>query len=336
MRRLTTVSKERYRTFLYFYILLALLTLLVAASYTWFSISQTPRVSDMELYINAESGIELTSTYDAEEWGQTIRFPDLISTDTPLKPATWSEERQTFLAAAYGIDGRITDQWQVLTDSGNANRSDSEGYYVLGTFYARSSLNCQVSLGEAVEVNEGENGAGTYVIGTPLWDSQNVIHEDGGSGAETAIRLGFRITPIDSETGEATGASSFYIYEPNCDAHADAHADSDADEDIGYVPTASIDGRDTLSDNLILQSASSWSEAYPIQREVTVKTLGQFLTPTTLFSLEAGEKVRIDLYVWLEGQDIDCTNEIEEAQIFANIQFSVEYENKGGLEEIPQ
>jgi hypothetical protein len=319
---------SRRRTFIYFYILLALLTLLVAASYTWFSISQTPRVSEMDLYVTTQSGLELSATYGDEEdtWGQTLNFEDVVSESSPLKPVTWSEEQQTLLAIRYGFDGRMTGDYEVLTDEANANRTDGNGYYVVGTFYLRSDQYYTVSLADAVEVNGGENGAGTYVIGTPIWNSNTLLHDNGGHGAETAIRLGFLLTKVSTgNTSEPDGSSVFYLYEPNCDQHIDGSTE--------YVATPSIDGTDTLAEHLILQTASGWTEADPVQRKVTIKELGEFQSDTTLFTIQSGEVYQCKLYIWLEGQDIDCTNSIDEAQILANIQFSTT--NQGGLKPIP-
>ncbi len=328
MKELTAEQKRRRRTFIYLYVLLALLILLVAASYTWFALTQTPRVSDMAVHVNTTTGIELATAYDAsdEEWGQNIDFEDLVTESGPLKPITWSEKNRSFYTIIYGLDGRMAGKWQALTDAENANRKDIHGYYVVGTVYARSGEPCEVSLMEAVEMNGGEDGAGTFVIGTPIWNSQSVLHDNGGSGAETAIRLGFKITQVDSETGQALGESDFYIYEPNCDLHINGT--------VGYVDTPSIDGTETLGSRLILQSASEWTEAYPVERNVTIKTLGEFQTDTTLFELDIDSVVRIDLYVWLEGQDVDCTNLIEEAQIFANVQLHADYSGQSGLVDI--
>jgi hypothetical protein len=39
----------------------------------------------------------------------------------------------------------------------------------------------------------------------------------------------------------------------------------------------------------------------------------------------------IRLYVWLEGQDVDCTNAIQESQILANIQFDAVTDNGSGM-----
>lgn len=322
------LNKQERRTTIYFCILLALLTLLVAATYTWFSLSHTPRVSEMALYVNAGTGLELATTYNApdEEWGGNVDFPDLVSGAEPLKPVTWSEEQQSFMTISYGFDGRMTDRYTALSDEENANRADGDGYYVVGTFYARTGESCEVSLAEAVEVNGGENGSGTYVIGTPVWNGQSILHDDGGNGAEEAVRLGFRVVPVDPDTGRELDDSVFYIYEPNCDEHADGSST--------YVETPSIDGAPTLSDNLFLQTASTWTEAYPVQREVTIKSLGEFTTDTYLFTIGAGEVYQIQLYVWLEGQDVDCLSQIDEAQIFANVQFHADFEGQGGLKKI--
>lgn len=330
MRIIEKENKSRRRTVIYICILIALLPLLVAASYTWFSISRTPQVSQMDLYISSRPGLELAKSWDApdEEWGQTLSSLEIVSESAPLRPVTWSQQRQSFLSVSYGADGRMTDTFEELTDEANANRTDGAGYYVVETFYARTGANCDVSLAKAVEMNGGENGAGTYVIGTPVWNGETLLHDDGGQGAETAVRMGLMITKIRPESDPLYGVSEFYIYEPNCDRHIDGST--------GYTATPSVDGTEQLSENLICQSASEWTEAYPVQRQVTVKNLGEFTTDTKLFSVMVGEIFEIKLYIWLEGQDADCTNAIESAQILANIQFSTDYVSQGGLVDIPE
>lgn len=325
-------ENKKLNTLLYLWILIILLLLLVVASYTWFSLSQTPRVSDMQLHVTTGTGLKLALTPDAaeEDWKQELDFADMVGDHAPLKPVTWSQAQQSFLSIRYGLDGRMSNQWQPLTDEANANRDDSNGYYVVGTFYGTTDTDCTVSLAEAVELNEGENGAGTYVIGTPVWNEQTILHDDGGYGAESAIRLGFRITPVLPDGSQKPNTQSeFFIYEPNCDKHVSGNID--------YSPTSSIDGMETLIDesHLFLQTASTWSEVSPVQRDVTMKMLGDFTSDTTLFSIDNGEIVKIQIYIWLEGQDIDCTNEIDDAQIVANVQFHTDYGEQSGMEEIP-
>ena len=327
MKQRTKSQKRAMRTAIYFYVLVILLSLLTVASYTWFSLSRTPRVSDMYLFINSDSGLELSADPLAAEWKLQLDFRDLTPETSPLRPVTWSEAQGIFIAAAYGPDGRQLDQsrWHPLSDENNANRNDAFGYYIKTTFFARSGQTETVFLSPAVEVDEGIDGSGTYVIGTPVWDGEAVLHNDGGMGAECAIRIGIRITPVDL-AGQPNGEpETFYIYEPSSDRHVDGST--------GYLPTPSIDGSGTLIDGerLILQTASEWSEAYPVQRNVVIHQLGEFETETELFSIQSGEMKRIDLYVWLEGQDVDCTNQIQGAQIMASVQFDTDPDEQSGL-----
>ena len=180
-------------------------------------------------------------------------------------------------------------------------------------------------MGRRVEVEEGTEGAGTYVIGYPDWNTEEIVHSNAGRGAQHAMRLGFRITPVDTAGTEIGEPSQFIIYEPNILGHPD--------NSLGYVPTPSIDGTETLvpEERLILQTDTLWTEAAPVQRDVIMYHMGEFKQEPKLFHLNAEEMVRIDLYVWLEGQDVDCTNAIHKAQILANVQFNASGKDQSGL-----
>lgn len=331
MSKRRKTPNKKLRIALLVYMMVILLTLLTVASYTWFSISRTPRVSDMNMYINAKVGLELSPDPLAEEWTQQLDFRDLVDVTTPLRPVTWSDRNQQFFAAVYGFDGRLMnyDAWQPLTDERNANKDNLDGYYIKASLYARTDVDMDVALAPAVEIENGRKSSGTYVIGTPLWDSQNIIHNNGGQGAENAVRIGIRITPVN-ELGEVTEEpSEFFIYEPNTNLHTE-------EETSEYINTPSIDGTDHLidEDHLFRQTASTWTEAYPVQRDVVIRDLGEFEGDTELFSLKANDMVLIDLYVWLEGQDVDCTNRISQAQILASIQFVGDAGSQSGLKPI--
>ena len=315
--------KKRTLIFIYFYATLFLLILLTVASYTWFSLSKSPRVSSMSLYVATDTGLSLALTPDSDDWGQQLSYSDMIGDTFPLRPVSWSEKEQIFYAADYGIDGRIKG-WEPLSDERNANRSDSQGYYCKSTFYAKTDQNVTVSLTPAVEIAEGINGAGTYLIGTPLWDSSEIRHNNAGQGAENAVRIGIKVTRLDDDNS-LTENVEFYIYEPNCDTHADGSN--------GYVNTPSLDGTDTLipEERIIRQTASYWQETDPVQRDVQIHTFGEFVGSTELFKLKKNEMVQIQLYIWLEGQDVDCSNKIKEAMIMANIQFKAVVEGQSGL-----
>ena len=91
MKQRTKGQKRAIRTAVYFYVLIILMSLLTVASYTWFSLSRTPRVSDMYLFINSDTGLEISADPLAETWELQLDFRDLTPETSPLRPVTWSE-----------------------------------------------------------------------------------------------------------------------------------------------------------------------------------------------------------------------------------------------------
>lgn len=323
-------KKRAGKTIRYLHLILVLLVLLTVATYTWFSLSRTPKVSEMGLSVDSGEGLELAFDIDSDEWTQYLDFREKMSDTMSLKPVTWSEKNKSFYTAVFGTDGRIASIGAKLEDQGgNSSKATQNDYYMKQTCYARTQEKVTVSLSPAVASEDGRQGAGTYVIGTPLWDKEQVQHNNGGNGAENTIRVGIRVTKYDKSDKTPTGDTVFYIYEPNCDTHLDGSVTDQA--------TPSIDGTDTLvpTERLIRQSASTWTEADPVQKNVVIRSLGEFTTATELFTLDSREVAQIDFYVWMEGQDVDCNNEIgTDAQIFVNVQFAATTDSQTGLEPI--
>ena len=202
-RKEATVNKRRKhnqnfkKLVISFYLVLVLFTLVTVASYTWFALSRTPSVSDMNLYVNSSTRLELSLDPLAEEWTLRLNLQDMMPVSSPLRPVTWVEEEQCFYAAAYGVDGRLKDFsfWEKLSDQRHANKHTIDGYYMKLSFYARATSAVNVKLSPAVEVDQGLYGSGTFVIGTPLWNQEALAHENAGMGAESAVRIGIRVSP---------------------------------------------------------------------------------------------------------------------------------------------
>ena len=310
-----------------FYLVLILLVLLSVATYTWFSLSRAPKINDMSLYVTSAAGLQIAIDKNApdEEWGQNLIYGEHYEDNTVLRPVSSSDHDGVFYAAEVGLDGRINAVDRMLYDSKNANRSDINGYYAKFSFYARTDDNVSVELiGSA-----SDEAQGTYVVGMPEWDSEEIIHNNGGRGLECAIRIGFRIVRYDADGIPLDQFPIFKIYEPNCDGNLDYTR--------GYVPTPSIDGTPNLvsDDRLIRQERTAWLEASPVQKDVLVYQHGAFVDDTHLFDLDSGCHARIEVYLWLEGQDADCIYQSEEAaKIIASIQFLAKTRPQSGMDPI--
>ena len=293
--------------------LLILIPLCTVATYTWFGISKTPKVSDMEMTINANPGFELSWQADTPdgEWSQQLAFVDVLQDETVLTPVTWVDGENSFYTAKYGIDGRIVDISERVPDE------IDNGHYLKFTFYGKTNEDVKVSLAPAVSSADGTSSAGTYLIGKPEWQTDTKTHADGGAGAQNAVRVGLKITKLD-------GGSQFIVYEPNADTHVDGST--------GYKDTTAIGGGPLVPDNrLITQTTTSWQESDPVEHGVVVRTAGEFNKDPVLFDLDAMQKVQIDVYIWLEGMDVDCVNAVDGAKLFANLQFDATTQSDSGL-----
>lgn len=309
--------------------LVILLALLTTATYTWFEISKTPAVSDMTIVVNATRGIELS--WDADDmasWSQHLDFSDVSPGQiTELKPITYSYGEDCFYAARFGNDGRISGISDRLDDKKNANRSDWQGYYVKCTFFIRTDEDARISLLDA------KQNTGTYVIGTPVWDNENIVHVDGGAGAQYAVRIGFRITPLGGKDDTEEKESRFVIYEPNCVNHVNYKGDYVSE----YIETPGFGNSGLLipKKDLIRQTSTLWTDLDTVEKDLVEYKYGAFLDDTTLLHMKKGEEAQIDVYLWLEGQDPDCTNLIgREAMIFSSIQLFADIDYDSGMDEI--
>lgn len=323
------IKKTPYFLF-YIYLIFVLTSLFSVASYTWFTMSRTPEVSDMNLYITSGTGLELSADPGAEVWTNQLDIYETEelkeyrgNTEKPsLRQTTWSDAEGHFFGPLYGYDGRLmpigtTDystmeivSWYKLEDKIHANKLSASSYYLKATFYARSDQPTDVTLtAPALELDSGGTpGQGTYIIGDP----------NTGRGPETAVRAGMRMTLVDASGQELEERGPMYVYEPNADRHADNSTD--------YIPTYSVhdlEGYLVPEDRLIVQKFSKEGEP------------GEFDSNPPLFYIKPGQIMRIELYLWLEGQDVDCSNIMAHAtdktRILANIQFTGSTENQSGM-----
>jgi hypothetical protein len=322
---------RKFHLFIYFYLVLILLVITTVSTYAWFSLTRTPRVSNLSVYVNAYPGMELSLSPESDQWLQQISYEDMFKDNYELRPATWSDKDQMFYGATYSASGRLqTDKWEPLTDERHSNHTNRENHYCVGSFYARSGSKVMVSLDTARVLDDGRATSGTYLFGEPSWNEETISHDNKGMGAENAIRIGIKVTRLNSDLTPSDKPTEFFIYEPNGDAHNDGTA--------GYVDTPSVDGTSTLipEERIIKQGASSWSESDPVEKNVIVHRLGDFDGSTDMFIIDIDEIVQIQIYIWLEGQDVDCTNEISEARVVANLQFKSTVIGDSGLVPIPK
>ncbi len=296
--------------------------LLTTATYAWMSISSTLTVSNLELNVVTENAMEIALDAGGEpgEWTTLLSLGELLGSELTLLPATWSAQYGNFCKVNYGLDGRPDGLQELDTSARTAiytpeNPEDptsaeaeagggagGTGYLIALDLWLRTgSSGVQVYLSEPA-LREAENlGTGTWVVGEPVWDAGAVRHHNGGNNAEKAMRIALRTYDEEYDTG------GFVIYEPNV-------------ED-GEAPTVTADG--TVLRKLIRQGQTTWTEQDPVLRDSLNYQMGEFMEEdTNLFRLVGNTPRRFTLFIWLEGQDKDCTNSITAGKVLMNLQFA--------------
>lgn len=299
------------------WILAVTLVVLTTATYAWMSIASILKVTDLSLNVITDNALEIAQDVAGQPgaWSTVLNLAGFEPASVNLRPVTWSQADTTFYAPYYGLDGRPTfaESLQVAQVKASnpvpvSEAIEQSGYLLAFDVWVRTTAtNCDVELAEPLPVDDTQAGYGTFVIGKPIWNALTVRHDDGGSGAQNALRIAF--LSYDEPDGLP---GKFILYEPNANSSGEV------------VPTPAIDGSAGLTpeDYKIVQAVSTWQEQDPVLRDQVSYTMGDFLNgPVRLFSLKAGHQRRVTVLIWLEGQDSDCTNTIASAQLQVNLQF---------------
>lgn len=294
------------------------LIVLTTVTYAWMSMASILKVTDLSLNVIADNALEVAPDSDGQpgEWSAVLNLAGFEAADVNLHPVTWSDSDSAFYAPRYGLDGRtdFTDPIRVARPQTSQSVPigtivEREGYLLAFDLWVRAGAsNCDVELSEPLPVKDGIAGQGTFVIGQPIWNAEAVHHDDGGSGAQNALRIA--LYSYDEPDGTM---GRFVLYEPNADSRGEMAATQSLDGSPGLV----------AEERRITQSVSGWSEQDPVLRDTVNYKMGNFLNnPVSLFRLKAGHPRRVTVFIWLEGQDIDCTNAIESAQLQVNLQLN--------------
>lgn len=306
------------------------------------------------------------STYDGETWfvaltdafGSVNTFLEIDDSSIGNYANTGSEESNYFVYADIYVTSFNTsdDEFEIRLSnpSDEDNIQDSETNY--GTFVLyepTKDSDGNISVNDtmaAIRVGfqfYSEADAGEFVEEDTFY-----IYEPNGN-----MRAGTFTEYLESYT-DTTSLGYIYTGE-NSSYTVDAYKDYDvkdttykwtsvpvvADTALGYTlievgsetveeleTTLSVDIDVSKDVTLIRQETSAWDQeelkSSSTYDSTDIATIGDFYEDTPVMStIEVGEVKMIRVYFWIEGQDIDCWNQIAGGNIFANLEFTGEATN---------
>lgn len=319
-------------------LLLTLLMLLLCggvlgtSTYAWFTANKTVTVSDINVTVSASNGIQVS--VDGTNWKTVISNDDIINAhDTYAAAVNQLPQGSNTLAPVSTIGEIDTTSGFVKMFTGDIRSNESGDY----TLVASRSIETDGTAGNFIAFD-------LFVQVTE--DTQVYLTSNSGAsaygtstGIENASRMAFVLEgtqPVGSALGTiqgikaSTGSEEVVIWELNNDAHT-AAAVSNAISNYGITTTAGTGNTaipyygvkaDIAQALNILLNSTATDYFAPVSPTISTTTEG---IPASayqeLLELPAGiSKVRI--YMWLEGQDVDCENNASGGSVTFNVQMS--------------
>ena len=159
---------------------------------------------------------------------------------------------------------------------------------------------------------------------------------DQSYGIENASRIAFLVlgnTPTGSTLDVIQGLnnqSDLYIWEPNYDTHTtsgianakDVYGQIVGEKNSPRLPYDGVIDNINRTDNITLSQATATNYPSKFKRvNISYSTINNFTSNVEIFSLNSGiTKVRV--YMWIEGQDVECENNASVGDMSFTLQFS--------------
>lgn len=314
-------KKSKRKTSLKSAILLLLLMaiLLVTSSYAWFTANQTVTISSLQVNVKASNGLQIST--DGKTWKSIITQEDIKAgyagntnnIPTEMAPvSTTGTVTNGNLDMYYGSVVTNTAGDFILTAEKDA---DNKGHYIVFDVFLKVDAVTDVYMTEESKVEYA--GANTQ-------------------GLENAARVGFIIegntaatSGINTITGLSLATGTAKIWEPNYDTHSDLAI---TNAKTNYDLTITSPNPDALTyygvkapiaagDNIPIKQVGTPSVDHFSAVTPAIKTINGSTLRPKFENLAAGiTKVRI--YMWVEGQDVDCENGASGTDIKYTVQFS--------------
>lgn len=333
LQQVNSYEKNRSkRLFLLLILLFVLGITLTTSSYAWFTSNRIATVWLMDVKVAAQNGIEISA--NAIDWGPEITIEDLQ--DAHLTYSSSINQLPVVLEPVSTIGEVEAGQLKMFYGKVENARNSSSNFTLRTTR-------------QNDERGFGETFAAKYLAfdvflktNTPtdlyLTEESGVTYNgESSAGIENSMRFAFVVegnTATDSPVSttqlmRTSSRSNVYIWEPNYDIHTEAAIENartvygmNISSPSGVLSYDGVKAEIPKDAGVMINTAKKSSfPAYFDNVKVDYTSKVNFKDYIKVFNLEAGiTKIRV--YVWIEGQDIDCENNAAVGGMKLNLQFT--------------
>ena len=316
--------------------LLVAVVALSAATYAWFTNSKDASISTITVQTDAASGLQFSPSGAAGTWSPSLNCDD----ETPTKFVPVSAQSDNFVtgtAGAYAIgvqfySGSVADNGEITV----ATTAPTGDYAGAGTTAENTSA--RNSRGADPDV-QGDTGD-AYLV-KHFYAKIDAVPDD--PGYVTLSLKNFAVTSSDdivkatrialvshgsvdaaAITTSTTYATAFeadaWTYEPSASVHTAAARALGAPAAAPATTYAMIGAGTFALNNLFNQSVATKTSAVTGAYQDTIANFKA--ASDSQFHLSKGI-TWLTLYIWVEGQDVDCQNDISGGSLTVDATFTI-------------
>lgn len=333
-------NKRNSKKRLLLLLLLLLVTgvLLGTSTYAWFTANKKVSVNDITVNVAAQNGIQIS--VDGTTWKSIVQTNDLLNATTKYEAAVNQIPSEGNSIAPVSTVGNVDANGRMEMFLGDVKTDETTGGYIL----------------TSVKETDTAGQTGRYIAfdlffkveeDTPVWitpDSGVKTSDVTDMGIKNATRMAFVMlgntssgdTLANIQKLNAGTSATKYIWEPNYDVHT-APAVNHAQDTYGLTTTTSDAARLAYSG---VKAEFAEDKKVSVQVDSTTTHATKYssyfeeVTPThttkvgfsenlSAWTFSAGiTKVRV--YMWVEGQDVDCENSASGGNITYSLSITSE------------
>ena len=325
-------------------VLLLLLTVIMmsTATYAWFTANKTVTIESIDVNVATSSGLQIST--DAANWKTKISNSDITAGYTgsvneftsEMKPVSTNGDVDTTTGYMKMYSGNVIANAagdfiltsEALTDH-VVNETNAGNYIAFDVFLKTEDINKPIYLTVDSNVIPKKTDAGAAGVDTGLKNAARVGFVVEGNGTTTDSAATLRAL-------KGATKKTVTIWEPNADSHT-ANGVAAAAQYYATTTLVAGTGNDTLAysgikaaitDGILLAKTNPTDNASSFETisdtsgiAKLVSTIANPTAYTQLMTLPQGV-TKIRVYLWVEGNDVDCENNASGSNITYNIVLS--------------
>ena len=345
MKKKTKVNKKKLDSLLL--ILLLTAVLMVMSTYAWFTANRTVEIGSIDVHVETSSGLMISA--NGKDWGTSITVDEIRKAKSEGYTGAKNQlpDELSPVSTALIQDGEYLEMFLGEVEQDSDKKSDNFGkYFLTTTKQTDADGNSGRYVAFDIFLKSGKDEEELYMSGDVTEVAKNsegkyeAVETEKGitNAARVAIIRGGTTTDVDSQqqvTGLTTSKGEVMMWEPNYNYHTkfgvqnakDIYNITDLEQGAGnsYVSYAGV--KSEMKD-VLLQTAVEGHAA--LQKVNYTWASKKYQEPSlTLPHDKNGNGIskgatKYRVYMWIEGQDVDCENNASGTYAQFDLNFSLD------------